>query len=350
MEGTSSNTGNQTSDIILGVGDIIKRYLIAATWVYFTILFGWLVLYMTTSDRFGPISVVNMLAVYLFLPLPLVLFVGIYTHHREVVAGSILGLLVFTLFWGRLFTPNFASVTAEDEQLKIMTYNLLGKQSFTSKQIEIIRHEDPDIVFMQEVNPTMAEDTQNLLSEKYPYQILDPIPGAAGMGSLSKYPIELTKERLPLNWIGRPQVMEMEWKGRSVILINFHMQSSVAGRTMREAQAKVIADFASQTGALIAGGDANTAPLNSPYHILSGALKDSWVEAGFGLGHTLPGSAIPGSSRPRLAGILVPKWLMRIDYIFHSPHWRAISAHTAPFDGVSDHRGVVATLVWNSDN
>jgi endonuclease/exonuclease/phosphatase (EEP) superfamily protein YafD len=35
---------------------------------------------------------------------------------------------------------------------------------------------------------------------------------------------------------------------------------------------------------------------------------------------------------------------MRIDYIFHSSHWSTVDAHTAPFDGVSDHRGVVAEL------
>jgi endonuclease/exonuclease/phosphatase (EEP) superfamily protein YafD len=37
-------------------------------------------------------------------------------------------------------------------------------------------------------------------------------------------------------------------------------------------------------------------------------------------------------------------WLVRIDYIFHSPHWITLDARLAKFDGVSDHRGVVAVL------
>jgi endonuclease/exonuclease/phosphatase (EEP) superfamily protein YafD len=175
---------------------------------------------------------------------------------------------------------------------------------------------------------------------------------------ISKHPLRPAESELPLDWIGPPQVLEMDWNGRSTTLVNFHMQSSeiktldyFSGENRkRESQAKALADFALEAGPLIVGGDANATPLNTAYRIITRNMKDSWLEAGFGLGHTFPGSVAQGSSRPRLAGISVPKWLMRIDYIFHSSHWRAISAHTAAFDGVSDHRGVVVTLVWDSDH
>ena len=41
----------------------------------------------------------------------------------------------------------------------------------------------------------------------------------------------------------------------------------------------------------------------------------------------------------------VPRWLIRIDYVFHSRHWRAVSARNGRIDGKSDHRPVIATLV-----
>jgi hypothetical protein len=42
-------------------------------------------------------------------------------------------------------------------------------------------------------------------------------------------------------------------------------------------------------------------------------------------------------------------WVLRIDYIFHSRHWQARSARIGPWDGVSDHRPVIATLVLTAD-
>jgi len=108
----------------------------------------------------------------------------------------------------------------------------------------------------------------------------------------------------------------------------------------------VIADFAREKKAVIVGGDTNVAPLSNAYKIFTSDLSDSWREAGFGLGHSFPGSSIPGSSRPKILGIPVPKWLVRIDYIFHSNDWRAVSARMAQFDGVSDHRGIVVMLEW----
>ena len=35
---------------------------------------------------------------------------------------------------------------------------------------------------------------------------------------------------------------------------------------------------------------------------------------------------------------------MRIDYVFHTGDLAAIAAHTAQFDGMSDHRGVVGAM------
>lgn len=338
--------------------NFLQRILTYAVWAYFILIFVWLIAYLATRDQIREISILNMFAVYLFLPLPLFFIVALYTRRKEALVDAALGLIVFFWFWGRLFIPHPLLASTEGDRLRVMTYNLLGWQSHIDQQIETIRQENPDVVLLQEVNPAMAKALQSELLDEYPYQILEPAEGFKGMGVISKHPIQPAEDELPLDWIGPPQVLEMDWNGRGTTLVNFHMQSSelkaldyFSGENRkREAQAKALADFALEAGPLIVGGDANATPLNTPYRIIVRELKDSWLEAGFGLGHTFPGSEVQGSSRPRLGSIPVPKWLMRIDYIFHSSHWRAISAHTTAFDGVSDHRGVVVTLVWNSDN
>jgi endonuclease/exonuclease/phosphatase (EEP) superfamily protein YafD len=38
----------------------------------------------------------------------------------------------------------------------------------------------------------------------------------------------------------------------------------------------------------------------------------------------------------------LPMWLVRIDYIFYSPHWQALHAELGPWDTISDHRPVIA--------
>jgi hypothetical protein len=45
---------------------IVKCYAIALGWVYFTILFGWLALYLLSGDRFSYQALANNLAVHLF--------------------------------------------------------------------------------------------------------------------------------------------------------------------------------------------------------------------------------------------------------------------------------------------
>ena len=109
----------------------------------------------------------------------------------------------------------------------------------------------------------------------------------------------------------------------------------------------MLSGLVSESGAAILAGDANMPFLSDAYKIMTEDLVDAYRSVGGGLGHTFPGSTLPESDRPHIGNLFIPAWLMRIDYIFHSDQWAAVSAHTAKIDGVSDHRGVVVELVLN---
>jgi endonuclease/exonuclease/phosphatase (EEP) superfamily protein YafD len=343
------------------VREIIKGWSTAIICVYFTILYGWLAWYLVTGDRIALVSAVNMLAVYLFYPLPLVIVAAIFLWNKAVWTGTVGAAAAFLWFWGGLFLPKLVSNSPNPgtaQTLVVMTYNVLGVHDFTTPVIDTIRNENPDIVLLQELNPTLAEALKNDLGDEFPYQILHPQVGVSGMGVISRFPIQPSGENLPLEWVGEPQILDLDWMGQSAKLVHFHMvpttsinpQAVSAINHLRQAQARALVSFARQVdGPVIAAGDANATPLTEPHQIFTSELIDAWQEAGFGLGHTFPGSDIPGSSRPYLFGRSVPMWLARIDYVFYSPDWETLKARVARFDGVSDHRGVIAILVLKNE-
>lgn len=338
------------------IGTLIKRYLIAAIWVYYTLLLIWAFFHFLSGDRYPVFALLNLIAHFFFLPLPIAAPVAIFTRRRELWLGLGLSMLIFGILWGRLFLPKNTNSDYAQPKLVVMTYNVFADNANVEPQIALIRQVDADVVFLQELHTLLAESIENELRDIYPYQVLDPVDDPTGIGTISKFPMTLTEERLPLQWVGTPQILELEWEGREIILVNFHMWATGLARLdvvemnfrAREAQALYLLDFArtaSWENPVIVAGDANATSLSDVHRMLRRDLVDSWREAGFGMGHTYPGRNTSGESSPQIYGIPVPRWLARIDYIFHSDQLRAVNASMAPYDGVSDHRAVVVTLV-----
>jgi hypothetical protein len=93
------------------VRTLIKKFAIAAAWVYFSLLPLWAALYLLAGDRFVVAAIVNMIAVYLFVPLPIIVLIAILTMRRELLYGSAIAILTFAGMWGRLFLPVGASLS-----------------------------------------------------------------------------------------------------------------------------------------------------------------------------------------------------------------------------------------------
>lgn len=331
------------------------RWAIAACWAYFTILGGWWLLHEILGDAIGLLGLVAGLAQLLFLPLPLVIWTARQTARRELWLGTALSIACFLTLWGADFRPK--SPAPAPTSLAILTYNVLGMQGQAGPAMAVLRAEDADLVCLQELTPSLARAFQEGLRDRYSYQYLVPAAGVTGMGILSKFPLQPMASPLGDGWVGTPQVLQGKFSGRAFRLVNFHMPAFdlrsqaalTAGFRKREALARALAAFAQQQPVpVIACGDANATPLNTAYRLLrQGGLQDAWREAGWGFGNTFPGSLGPASSRPHLGWIpLLPRWSARIDYVLYTSDWRAVRAHTARFDGVSDHRGVWALLTW----
>jgi vancomycin resistance protein VanJ len=314
-------------------------------------LFGWLALYSLSGDRFALVSVLNMVAVYLFTPLPFVLGAALLQRKGVLIAASTAGLAAFAWLWGGLLLPA-PTIAAPEAALKVMTYNTYGWRTSVDPAIDVIREENADVVLLQELSPLLADALEAQLGSLYPYQVLAPVEGVTGMGVISRHPLRTSSHRLPLEWLSEPQVLEMDWNGEVVTLVNFHATTPpfhnpryiTPSNRHHEKQASALAELGRQTDLMIAAGDANATPQSDMYRIITTDLQDAWQQAGFGFGHTYPGRDRSARHVAQWWRVPVPEWLARIDYIFASPGWQTVSVHTARPDGYSDHRGVVAVL------
>jgi endonuclease/exonuclease/phosphatase (EEP) superfamily protein YafD len=292
----------------------------------------------------------NSFTPYWFVPLPFVVPIAFFTRQKWLQATSLLSICIFLLLFGRLFIPQWEPKRSDRLTFTVMTYNLLGTNQDWPAILESILDSEADAIAVQELNPEMARMIQTELEEIYPYQILD-----SQDSLISRYPITLTEVTLPDSWGTPPRIYQLDFDGQMVVWVNAHFYASFLNFDYpfmqwvfreREHQAQLVADFAAQIDApLIVTADFNATDQSCAYRIITNQLQDSWREAGWGFGHTFPGGlSSPAIPRIEIAGHLIPMWVVRIDYIFHSDEWRAVKARLGKWDQVSDHRPVIATL------
>jgi len=324
----------------------LRGALLTGALAYVAALLIWFGLSMLFGDQWIWLFAVTAMAPYLFLPLPVALLISVGARDRVLLALSLVGVVIWVSLYGPLFLPRPLPAAASGPQLRVMTTNVLGWNRQPEGVVAALHASDADVIAIQELNLLHAAAIREQLAAEYPYQILDPQDGVSGSGLISRYPFTLTGETLEGGFRGTTHIVKLDWDGQIITFIRFHALSGIGRIAARQQAAESLAAYAAaQTGPFIAAGDLNATPLNEAHRTLTRVLNDAWQVRGHGLGHTFPGALSPGSSRPVLWGIAVPQWLVRIDYIFYSDQFQAVSANFGPWDEVSDHRPVVANLV-----
>ena len=302
------------------------------------------------GDPWLPIFFLNALSVYLFLPLPLVLLATIALRNYALTGASLAAVAAFFVLWGAPLLPR-STPPAEGPVLTVMTYNLLGGNNFSSGVVEALRASDADVIALQELDPDNAAAIADQLAEAYPYQVLRPGQGGHGAGMISRLPMQLTGETLRDRWwTAQPIIASVAFDGRSVVVIDVHAAATSLGAGDREHESRLLQNYVdAHDGPVVLAGDFNATDRNHSYEILRETLHDAWRDVGHGFGHTFPGASkqeTPSSARAELFGISVPRWLVRIDYVFYTDELRAVQAGIGPWDGHSDHRPTIAKLTF----
>ena len=329
------------------------------TWGYLIFLGIGLLSYLNLHDSYWWLTILHSLTFYWFLPLFTIIPIAYFTRRGTLALFASIALVLFLVFYGGLFLSRPQSDPPTGPTLKVMTYNVMEVNSNTAWIGQTVVESGADVVGFQELQPTIANTIHGSLSELHPYQTSDG-QGAesseSGNSLISRYPIQLLEDALPGPWHSPSLVCIMEFNEETILVINLHAVQSKIGSLdpaaisratqIREQQARNLVAFAAETNLpLIVMGDFNTTDKNKDYRIITRTLKDAWREAGWGFGHTF-GLRLHtfGTDRPFGLAFLLPRWLLRIDYVFYSPQWKVSDVRLGKWDQVSDHRPVITTL------
>lgn len=333
-------------------GSRLVTLIVALAYLYCLGVIGWAGFYFAFHDRWWWLFVLNSFALYFFFPLPVLIVVALLVRRGTLWLGAGVVFALGVYLFGGLLLPTVKANTSDAPTVTVMTYNMLGYNERPASAIAALRESNADIIALQELNPIQAAAIDKELSVEYPHRVLVPQPRVSGMGIISRYPLTRVNASLPGRWVGPPLVVRASLDSGSTTVITFHAIPPTGSKLLsndvireREQQMQTLTNFAAaQSTPVIALGDLNATDRSEAYAVATRVFADSWRSAGWGFGHTFPGAASFGSSRPRIFDVPVPKWLIRIDYVFHSAGWRTLDARLGPWDGISDHRPVVAEL------
>ena len=317
--------------------------------LYATFITIWFLLRLLFFDQFWPLAVLNTVAQYLFLPLPLLLIITIWRRDRPSVLKLIIPVIVFAVLFGELFVPSFAKLETNGEpSITVMSFNVLYSNKTYGAIAESIEAASPDIIGFQELTPPGKAALIVALKPEYPYHTLSILEQRLSVALWSRYPIEMMEKfPLPPRNLAIHTIINIE--GQRVHVFVVHLSPNqvfdhpisdfvpLVTERFRHRAAEVTRlreEITALSEPVLLMCDCNLTETSEAHHRLNEFLDDSFREVGWGFGHTL---------HPPVAPIPI----QRIDYIWHSNDFVAVEAFVGQ-DGNSDHLPVVAKLRFDT--
>lgn len=328
------------------------------------------------SDRFSPDT--SVLFPYLGLAFPLLCLANLcfilYWLFLRAWWLSLVGVVAFLVCWGpvtRYFPLNSRQDVPKEDALKILTYNVMafGYRDHTKTApnpiIKYIAQSDADIVCLQEYAEAKSEKSataKKILDafKMYPYRSVFYFHKTHysnfGIAVYSKYPITRSRRIKYDSEDNGSTVHEITVRGKTITLINNHLESfklTMADRTLyksviknmgadgldelkgafdqklgpafkiRAKQAEAVAREIknAKSDYVLVCGDFNDTPISYAHRTIQGDLTDAFAESGRGMGITYHQNFF---------------WF-RIDNILHSPNARSMNCTVDSQVDDSDH-------------
>ena len=290
------------------------------------------------GDRLWPVRLLNYMIPWLLIPLVLALIAAGLARRHWLVAVLAIPTLFISLTQAPLFFPRLCPALGNGETFKVLSYNVGRRNRDVTAMAALIRHEQPDILLLQELRRDRVEALINTLDDLYPDAELhftyDPYTLQAVASRYPLIPLAMMPEK------GRAQKVLLETPNGPVTVINIHPRSLGWQRRHKQMSTLLAEDIIPTDGPVILGGDFNTTDQTQTYRLVNQHLQNAHWEAGWGFGFTFPFLV------PHIRGKYPLPQLVRIDHIFYSDHFFAHNAGTLTESGGSDHLPVVAEFSW----
>ncbi|MBZ0284781.1 MAG: endonuclease/exonuclease/phosphatase family protein [Anaerolineae bacterium] len=338
------------------IEDLARIGVTLLSWGYGLFIIVFLLLRLVISDRFWLIGGISNFTFYCFLPLIPLVLLTIPARAKWGLLTTVPLLIVGMLLFGSYFLPkNVPPPTGQT--IKVLTLNIYRNNNTLLETQNYMRGIKADFVLLQEMPERQVLPLLYGMSDFYPYQ-----SSRAGVDAtssnilLSRYPILTVEDLQQPNDTHTQQRYIVLYEGQQIALYNIDLALPV-GTPRLSLIGGIVGDFAfgyedSQRNAeirrlitriqqqplpFIVAGDFAMTDQTTIYREVTNVMRDSFREVGTGLGGSWPVGEVEG---------LLPKFippLLRVDYIWHSDHFRAIEASLGDKIG-SDHLPLYATL------
>jgi endonuclease/exonuclease/phosphatase (EEP) superfamily protein YafD len=330
--------------------------------LYLLFMLVYLAARFTIRDQFWLMGLVNSFASLLFIPLPVLLTLGLLARSRRALLSLLPIMLLIVVWFGPRFLPK-ALPPSDAPVVQIMTNNMWRLNPTPENVAQLIIESKPDVVFLQEVQLSTQGEALVVLETDYPYQtkLVDEIRLSmyeAVNITLSRHAF-VESEEIELDLPNMPTVYRnvIVVNGKRIALYNTHLITPFTETprlpvgnnyfakvalgyddAQRNQQIETLLDYLStEPYTYIVAGDFNLSDLSMTYTRIAEGMHDSFIGAGVGLGNSWPEARALG-----LPAFLPP--LVRMDYIWHSDGLQAIRAWQGTFVG-SNHLPLFAEFV-----
>lgn len=245
-------------------------------------------------------------------------------------------------------------VAAEPARFTVATYNINWGNVDLRQTTALIRKAGADLVLLQETNARSEAWLRQTLRDRYPHMVFrgdrEKYP-AERFGVLSKAPINGMKFLPARHGLFGTWLFRVRLAGGDVQVANVHLQPAYfeEGETARDAfrvlqrveethrkEIAAILDALEKDVPTIVAGDFNSLSLFvAPSQLKARGMIDSFATV-----EKDPDNQ-PSWHWPVGRGEIA----LRIDYIFHSPHFKTVESQILP-STASDHNPVISRLEW----
>lgn len=317
------------------------------------------------SERRWWLALMDSFATWYFLPLLVLFPLALVTRAKR---GALLMMpaLAIALGWIAPYYAPKARAQTDAPTLRVITQNTWGANTSFSdgaaynQVASWLRETDADIVLLQEIPYSQRQRDDGILGlrDVYPQQISSDVQ-AWTCAMLTRLPVVESASYEPDPGISRPryQRMVVDFNEQLIAVYNVHIRFPIfaprrnlpvsvpyvgmfLGYDERERNDEIrylLRLLEQERLPYVVGGDFNMSDQSLMHAEVAAQMRDSFREAGMGLGTSWPVSVARGD----LLRWIPP--LIRIDYLWHSAGLRAVTAVQAPPLG-SDHLGLVVEL------